>query len=66
MNNQDIRNISRFYVKNNKVIDNPAEIERNKNINQFAFNAGKDDKKVSSFKGKVINRRYERSKENVE
>ena len=40
MNNQDIRNISRFYVKQNKVIDNPADIERNKDINEFAYKAG--------------------------
>ncbi len=43
MNNQDIRNISRFYVKNNKVIDNPTEIERNKNINEFVYRAGKNE-----------------------
>ncbi len=44
MNNQDIRNVSKFYVKNNQVIDNPAEIERNQKINDIAYRAGKGER----------------------
>ncbi len=59
MKNQDIQNISRFYIKNNKVIDHPEEIEKKKDINEYAYKASKNTMK--SFNGKVINRKYNRS-----
>lgn len=61
MRNQDIKNISKFYIKNNKVIDHPEEIEKKKDINNFAFNISKNRKK--KFEGKVINRKYNRKRE---
>lgn len=59
LKNQDIENISRFYIKNNKVIDHPEDIEKKKDINDFAFGANKN--KVEGFNGKVINRKYNRN-----
>ena len=61
MKNQDIQNISKFYIKNNKVIDHPEEIEKKKDINNFAFDISKNKK--NKFEGKVINRKYNRKKE---
>lgn len=53
-------NISRFYIKNNKVIDHVSEIDKKKDINDFALNAVKNPLKqnvVNKFTGNYINRR---------
>lgn len=34
-------NASRFYIKNNKVIDNVAEIEKKEDINNYAHKISK-------------------------
>lgn len=61
--NQDIENVSRFYIKNNKVIDHVADIEKKKDINEFAYNAGKGK---AGFKGEVVNRKYKRENQESE
>lgn len=59
--NQDIENISRFYIKNNKVIDHVVEIEKKKDINEYAYEATKQ--KDQKFKGEFVNRKYNREAE---
>lgn len=61
IHNQDIENISRFYIKNNKVIDHVAEIEQKKDINEFAYGATRQ--KDTAFKGQLVNRRLNREAE---
>jgi serine/threonine-protein kinase ULK/ATG1 len=34
-------NMSRFYIKNNKVIDHPSEIDKKADLNNFAINMAK-------------------------
>ena len=64
---QDNLKASRFYVKNNKVIDHVADIEKKEDINQYTIDlakhkssSGKDDE-VAGYMGKVIKRQEERS-----
>lgn len=59
--NQDIENISRFYIKNNKVIDHVVEIEQKKDINEYAYEATKQ--KNQNFKGQFVNRKLNRENE---
>lgn len=37
-------NMSRFYIKNNKVINHPSEIEKKQEINNYAINVAKAGK----------------------
>jgi len=60
--NQDIENISRFYIKNNKVIDHVVEIEQKRDINEYAYEATKQ--KDQQFKGQFVNRKFNREYEN--
>jgi serine/threonine-protein kinase ULK/ATG1 len=64
LKNQDIQNISRFYINNNKVIDHPIDIEKHKDINEFAYGANKN--KGEDFKGQVVNRKLNRNNEKCE
>lgn len=56
--NQDIENVSRFYIKNNKVIDHVVDIDKKEDINMFAYEASK--KKDKKFTGNYVNRKYKR------
>jgi serine/threonine-protein kinase ULK/ATG1 len=49
-------NMSRFYIKNNKVIDNVAEIEQKEDINKFAHDMA-TGKKANSFAGNFVKRK---------
>lgn len=65
----DISNISKFYIKNNKVIDHVVEIEKRKDINDFALEAVKNStrgERNSNFKGNYVNRTYQRDQEEPE
>ena len=65
----DINNISKFYIKNNKVIDHVVEIEKRKDINEFAMEAVKNStrgERNSNFKGNYVNRNYQRDQEEHE
>ena len=57
-------NMSRFYIKNNKVIENVAEIEKKEDINDFAhkITAGEEvDKHINSaFTGTYVKRKQVR------
>lgn len=54
-------NMSRFYVKNNKVIDNVADIEKKEDINKFAIEVAKKERQANScFTGQIINRKRDR------
>jgi serine/threonine-protein kinase ULK/ATG1 len=67
--NNDINNISKFYIKNNKVIDHVVEIEKRKDINDYAIEAVKNStrgEKNSDFKGNYVNRNYQRDQEEPE
>lgn len=44
LNMQDMNismNMSRFYIKNNKVISHPADIKEKEQVNEFAINIAK-------------------------
>lgn len=57
-------NMSRFYIKNNKVIENVAEIEKKEDINNFAYQvAAKKQDKSKSFAGNYVNRKTERDED---
>lgn len=45
-----LSNMSKFYIKNNMVILHPAEILKKQDINNFAFDVVKNNKKVE-YKG---------------
>lgn len=50
-------NMSRFYIKNNKVINHPSEIEKKQEINNYAINVAKAGKKnTNSYEGALIKR----------
>lgn len=53
-------NMSRFYIKNNKVIDNVAEIEKKEDINDFAYKVSTTNNKGKSFTGNYVNRKKTR------
>jgi serine/threonine-protein kinase ULK/ATG1 len=64
-----LMNISRFYVKNNKVIDNVADIEKKEDINNYAYDltkAKKGDPKQALFTGNYVNRKQQRDEEIME
>lgn len=42
-----MRNMSKFYINNNKVIEHPADIEKKKDLNNFAMQVAKGDKDKS-------------------
>ena len=54
-------NMSRFYIKNNKVIDNVAEIDKKEDINNFAYQVTKNQKN-KSFTGNYVKRKTVREK----
>ena len=51
---------SRFYVKNNKVIDHVADIDKKEEINQYTYEVAKQQKPVEDFKGNFVKRQNER------
>ena len=53
--NGDISNISRFYIKNNKVIDNVGDIEKKADINSYALAMSKG-RPPQQFTGNYVNR----------
>lgn len=58
-------NMSRFYIKTNKVIDQIADIEKNEDINNYAYNATKCSKSAQNdFKGKFVKRQVNREEDN--
>jgi serine/threonine-protein kinase ULK2 len=58
-------NMSRFYIKNNMVIDHPAEINKKEELNNFAFEVTKN-KNANEYKGAIMKRQTVRGAENVE
>ena len=67
--NNDINNISKFYIKNTKVIDHVVEIEKRRDISDFALEAVKNSTKGernSNFKGNYVNRNFQRDQEENE
>lgn len=62
-------NMSRFYIKNNMVIQHPSEINKKEEINNFAIQAAKDNSKkedLKQYKGSFLKRQQERVEEPVE
>lgn len=60
----DINNISKFYIKNNKVIDHVIDIEKKADINEYALQAVRAPtngpaKPRSAFTGNYVNRNYQ-------
>lgn len=57
----DIQNMSKFYIKNNKVIEHVIDIEQKQDINDYAMrfieNPNSDSKK--RFTGNYVNRNYQ-------
>ncbi|KAL4509999.1 hypothetical protein ABPG72_010192 [Tetrahymena utriculariae] len=56
-------NMSRFYIKNNKVIQHPSEIEKKQEINNYAINVAKAGKNQNNYQGAIIKRQTERVEE---
>jgi hypothetical protein len=50
-----LSNMSKFYIKNNMVILHPAEILKKQEINNFAFDVVKNNKKTE-YSGQAIRR----------
>lgn len=57
--NNDIVNVSRFYINNNKVIDNVFDIEKKTDINNYALALTKSNQ-PQNFTGNYINRQTKR------
>lgn len=57
-------NMSKFYMKNNMVIDHPHEIQQKEAINQYAFDVVKG-KGSKEFKGELIKRANVRKEDEV-
>jgi serine/threonine-protein kinase ULK/ATG1 len=55
-------NASKFYLKANMVVDHPKEIEKNENINNYAYDMV-NKKKKAEFNGDMIKRDSTRKKE---
>jgi serine/threonine-protein kinase ULK/ATG1 len=55
-------NASKFYLKANMVVDHPKEIEKNENINNYAYDVV-NKKKQGGFNGEMIKRDPTRKKE---
>jgi len=53
-------NMSRFYIKNNKVIQHPSEIEKKQELNNYAIGVAKNGKNNDNYQGAVIKRQAER------
>lgn len=50
-------NMSRFYIKNNIVIQHPSDINKKEDLNDYAINVAKTGaKKNDSYKGAIIKR----------
>lgn len=60
--NTDISNVSRFYINNNKVIDNVFDIEKKTDINNYALNLTKT-RQPTNFTGNYVNRAVTREEE---
>lgn len=63
MNEDEVQmSMSRFYIKNNKVIEHPSEIEKKEQINDYALNVVKNGKqnKKENYNGQFIKRKTER------
>lgn len=61
MNGEHAMNMSKFYLKNNKVIDHISDIEKKEDINNYTHNAATKLQTANSFKGELIKR--QKSKE---
>lgn len=59
---------SRFYVKNNKVIDHVADIEKKEEINEYTYGVANQHsgEKANNFTGNYVKRQNERSEKNEE
>lgn len=55
-------NASKFYLKANMVVEHPKEIEKNENINNYAYDVV-SKKKQGGFNGEMIKRDGLRKKE---
>ncbi|EGR27762.1 protein kinase domain protein [Ichthyophthirius multifiliis] len=63
-NGQIAMNLSRFYIKNNKVINHPSEIEKKQEINNYAINVAKGGTgNQENYQGAIIKRQTERVEE---
>lgn len=51
--------MSRFYIQNNRAIDHPEELDKKRDINNFAFEASRNQNQ--KFQGNVYNRRVNRT-----
>lgn len=56
-------NMSRFYIKNNKVIQHPSEIEKKQELNNYAIGVAKNGKNNDNYQGAVIKRQAERKED---
>lgn len=56
-------NMSRFYIKNNKVIENVAEIDKKEDINNYTYEVTAKQNKAKSFAGNYVKRQTERDAE---
>lgn len=54
-------NASKFYLKTNMIVDHPKEIEKNENINNYAYDVV-NKKKPENIKGELIKRDQFRKK----
>lgn len=65
---EDNLKASMFYVKNNKVIDHVADIEKKQEINEYTYDLAKHAQgaKVGDFKGNLVKRQQERSEEQIQ
>lgn len=52
-------NMSKFYMKNNMVVDHPKEISQKENINNYAYEV-MNKKGNQPFEGEVIKREVKR------
>lgn len=53
--------MSKFYLKNNIVVDHPKEITQKENINNYAYQVMSGKAKQQAFDGDIIKRESKRS-----
>lgn len=56
--------MSKFYLKNNIVVDHPKEITQKENINNYAYQVmNSKGKQKQAFEGEIIKRQSKRDEE---
>ena len=46
--------MSKFYIKNNVVIDHPSDIDKKKNLNEYAIELAKKNQKNDNMNNEVL------------